>query len=72
MFIAVCDACDPAFVGPERADSLRALRDFDRHVASASHQSQIASAIERKRQELADLAAFEAEQAERFGALVDA
>lgn len=72
MFFAVCDACSPAWVGPERVDNLEALADFDAHVAGDDHQSTIATAMERKRQELADLAALEAATEERFAAFIDA
>lgn len=72
MFIGVCDVCDPAWVGPERVFSDEACADFDAHVATPGHQAVIAGAMERKRQELADLAALEAATEERFASFISA
>lgn len=49
-----CEPCD--WTGPTRTDNLRALADYDRHMASAGHKAMLADAAMPKPGELVDVA----------------
>jgi hypothetical protein len=40
MFKALCETCP--WEGPVRSDSLKAVRDYDRHVAGIRHHERLA------------------------------